>query len=131
MIKFKDEVRHKAEYEALEENNPELHDLAEDLAEWVMDNFQKDVVITMVDRTDAEQDYLYRDDEKYHKKKFKSPHQFHHSLDLRSWVFTQDEIDQITEYLNDKYNEDNYYDWTAKCHIVSNGIHFHIQFCKK
>lgn len=101
------------------------------LRDFCKEKFNKDVVITMIGRTDAEQDELYKNDSKYLVKKFKSPHQFWHALDIRSFIFTKDEIKQIEDFLNNNYNAANYYNWTAKCHNIGAGDHFHIQFFKK
>jgi hypothetical protein len=123
--------RLKKELKQLEVNNPELHALIIDLYKWISDKFGKDTIITMIYRTQAEQDRLYRYSQKYQEKKFKSPHQFWHAIDLRTWIYTEEEIDQIVQYLNDKYNSRNYYSWTAKAHAIKgNARHFHIQFIK-
>ena len=112
--------------------NPDLFYIVEDLNKWVQKTFKKKTILTMIFRTEAEQDYLYRNSAKYKRRKFKSPHQFYHAVDIRSFIFTKAEIGRIERYLNKKYNERNYYRWTAKCHEVgNNGMHFHIQFCMK
>lgn len=111
-------------------NNPLLM-LLVDLYHWVDKKFNKDVVITMIQRTQAEQDSIYGHNLKYKTKPWKSPHQFGHSCDLRSNIFTDKEIAEIEYYLNNKYNKDNYYKWTAKCHKISKGAtHFHLQYYK-
>lgn len=118
-----------AELGQLQTKNVELYKLATDLSRWICQKFNKNTLLTMIWRAQAEQDYLYRNSKKYKKKKFKSPHQFWQALDLRSRVYSKDEIDEIVEYLNKKYNSANYYDWTAKAHVVGNGaFHLHIQF---
>ena len=117
-------------WEMKEKNRPLLK-LLFDIRNYCRDNFGKDVVITMIYRTDDEQDMIYRDNPKYQKKKFKSPHQFYHALDLRSRTFTQEEIDELVQYLNDTYNDSNYYRFTAMCHNVGHGDHFHVQYYKK
>lgn len=65
------------EYKELCMHNPGLFNIIEELDEYVHKEFKKNIIITMIYRTQAEQDYLYRNSEKYKKKKFKSPHQFH------------------------------------------------------
>lgn len=52
------------EYNKLDTKNSELKQLLKDVQEFAWDNFKKDIVITMIFRTEAEQDYLYRDSEK-------------------------------------------------------------------
>lgn len=126
-----DSPRIKRELGDLRTKNKPLLKLILDLYHYVEDNFGKDVVITMIYRTDEEQDYLYRHSERYAKRPFKSPHQFYHAIDIRSWLYTKEEIKQMVDYLNSKYNQDNYYKWTTKVHEVGdNGMHFHIQFVK-
>lgn len=126
-----DSGRLKSEYNQLIEKNSGLYDLINDLCIYVKKKYNKEVVITMIGRTDQEQDDIYKEDPKYKIKKFKSPHQFCHAVDIRSHTFSADEIKNIEDYLNNKYNPNNYYKWTAKNHTVGLGEHFHIQFLKK
>lgn len=131
-IAFKnDSPRLKREFSELETKNKEFRDLLKDLNAYTNSEFGKNIIITMIYRTKAEQDYLYRNNAKYKKRNFKSPHQFHHGGDLRSRTFTQSEITQTVEWLNKRYNSTNYYKWTAKCHDVGSGMHFHIQYVKQ
>lgn len=112
--------------------NPELHYLIFDLAEFVKGAFKKEITITMIDRTQAEQDELYKNDEKYKAKKFVSPHMVGAAVDIRSKTFTPEEIKRIEDYLNSKYNTSNVFKWTAKNHKVGdNAFHFHIQYQRK
>lgn len=127
-----DSERLKGELNQLKTVNPGLYDLLYDICDYCNREFKKTVVITMIYRTDEEQDEIYKDDEKYKARPFKSPHQYWHALDLRSKTFTPEEIKMVENYLNTKYNGSNYYTWTAKDHIVLNGAsHFHIQYSKK
>lgn len=111
------------------ENKP-LMDLLLDLRDYCKTEFNKDVVISHIARTPAEQDYLYHDNEKYQKSPWMSPHQFNQAIDISVKKYTEEEIEKILEYLK-KYDEFNYYKWTAICHDVGHGKHFHIQFWKK
>lgn len=126
----KDSQRLKDEDKQLAVNNTYLHTLMSDLNDYTNVEFGKGIVITMIYRTRDEQDYLYRNSVKYKKKKFKSPHQFWHGVDIRSRTFVQSEIDQIVDWLNANHDAANYYKWTAKCHDVGSGMHFHIQFSR-
>lgn len=111
------------EFFELDEHNDPLEELVWDVAEYCAREFDKTITITMIYRTQEEQEDIYG--EKYTKK---SPHQFWQAVDLRSRDFTDDEIKQLVDYLNNKYDKKNYYDWTAKSHEVNNrGEHFHIQ----
>jgi hypothetical protein len=130
-VRFKnDSTRLQKEYTQLKSKNKDLLDLIEDLNKFSQKEFKKVLTITMIYRTQEEQDYLYRNSEKYKKRKFKSPHQFFHAVDVRSKTFTNDQIKQMVDYINKKYDSKNYYKWTAKCHSVGHGMHFHIQFTK-
>jgi hypothetical protein len=119
------------EFIELEERNKPLHQLIVDTCAYCKAEFNKDITITMIYRTDKEQDEIYKDNLKYQQKKFKSPHQFFHAVDLRSSTFTRPEIDKLVNYLNNVYNKDNYYKFTALCHDVGIGEHFHINYLRK
>jgi len=130
-IHFKDEsARLKQEWEQLDVKNEGLYDLILDLNEYTNKKFKKGLVITMIYRTQAEQDHLYRNSEKYKKKPFTSPHQFWQAVDLRSRTFTAEEIRLMVNWINRKYNKSNYWKWTAKAHDIGSGMHFHIQWVK-
>lgn len=133
-VKVKDENKDRLtkELPILMKENKSLYDLLFDLAEYLKETFKKDLVITMIFRTDEEQAEIYKDDAKYKAKPFKSPHQFWQATDIRSLIYTPEEIKSIEKYLNDKYNGTNFYAWTAKNHKVGAGQeHFHVQFLKK
>lgn len=120
------------EYRFLKDKNPSLHELMQDLIVWSTRELGMPITITMIDRTQAEQDEIYKNDAKYMAKKFKSPHQIAHAVDIRSLTYTPDQIKKTEDYLNEKYNSINIYKWTARNHKVGNGAtHFHIQFAKK
>jgi hypothetical protein len=71
----------------------------------------------MIYRTQKEQDEIYagtfRGTRSYDKNPWKSPHQVWTALDIRSKIYTEEEIYKIKKYLNDKYNSSNYYKTTA------------------
>lgn len=134
-IKFKnDSERLRLEFDDLRGKNKPLQELLWDLAAYTTDTFNKTITITMIGRTQKEQDNIYAGKERngvpYKDRPWKSPHQFAHAVDLRSRDFTDDEIRQIEDYLNAKYNQDNYYSFTAKDHNVGLGDHFHLQYYK-
>lgn len=126
-IEFKTD-RIKQEFEQLKTENSKLRALLVHLNEVVNARFEKNLTLTHIFRTQEQQDSFYKDSEKYKKRKFKSPHQFWHGADIRSRTFTSEEIAWIEDYLNGKYNTKNYYKWTAKCHNVGLGDHFHLQY---
>lgn len=124
--------RLKKELIELKTKNPELLKLLVDLYHWVDSTYKKDVIITMIFRTDEEQAQLYKDDPKYQAKPFKSPHQFWAGCDLRSSLYTEAEIAGIENYLNKKHNPINYHAWTARNHkIIGSVEHFHLQYLLK
>lgn len=121
-----DSQRLKDELVELYSKNVELHKLIIDLYKWISKTYGKDTIITMIYRTQEEQEQIYGKGTKK-----KSPHQFWQAIDIRSRTFTEEEIKGIEDYLNNKYNESNYYKWTAKNHKVGEGAyHFHIQYYK-
>lgn len=133
MIQFKNNAgRLVQELAALEQSNRPLFDLLQDASQFVTNTYKKDFVVTMISRSQEEQDKLYKDDPKYQVKKFKSPHQFSHAADIRSSIFSPEEIKGIEDYLNNKYNGTNYYKWTARNHVIPGGaFHFHIQYVSR
>ncbi len=126
-----DNIRLINEYIELKDQNLELYNILDGLNTYTNEEFKKNIVITMIYRTQAEQEYLYRNSKRYAQKKFKSPHQFMQGVDIRSRTFTQSEIKQIVAWLNQNKQRGNYYKWVAKCHDVGSGRHFHIQYVKK
>lgn len=118
------------EFNSLKTKNVHLYNILIELNEFTNREFDKGIVITMIGRTSAEQDYLYRNSAKYKIRQFKSPHQFDHAIDIRSRTFTDQEIGKIVEWLNKNNDQANYYKWTAKAHDVGSGMHFHIQFVR-
>lgn len=131
MIKVKDGLKRLVnEIWTLKRKNKSLLKIVFDLRDFCKKEFDKDVTITMIGRTAEEQDFLYRNSQRYAKKKFKSPHQFWTAVDIRSWSFNKDERLQLVNYINMKYNESNYFKWTLKFHTVGSGYHGHLQYVK-
>ena len=131
-ILFKnDSERLKQEYEELKSKNLDLFNILQDIAEFCFFNYGKYIRITMIYRTQEEQDDIYKNDLKYQQKKFQSPHQVWAAVDIRSKTFENHEIKEIEDYLNDTYNLTNYFQWTARNHTVGLGFHFHVQYVKK
>lgn len=135
-IEFKNNSnRLKEEFDELVVKNQDLYNILLDCGNFCNEHFDKKAIITMIYRTQEEQDSIYKDDEKYKVKKFKSPHQYHHAFDLRSSHLEADEIEKLVKYLNGLYNVGNYYKWTAKNHDIDGAgpqqNHFHVQFVKK
>lgn len=141
-VKFKnDSERLQYEWEELREKNYILVEIVEKIADFTGHTLGKDVMITMIGRTNDEQDNIYAgttrsDGRSYDEKPWKSPHQFDHAVDIRSRTFTKEESEYIEQFINSEYDTENYYRWTAKNHTVykedgtSLGAHFHIQYYK-
>lgn len=134
-VKFKNESsRLEREYATLKENNLDLYLIIEHLNERFQVDLGTDLVITMIYRTQEEQDDIYigktRNGIPYITKPWKSPHQYYHAVDIRSRELTKEEIKSAVDALNAEYNSDNYYKFTALCHDVGLGDHFHINFIK-
>ena len=111
--------------------NIDLYKLIDDLSKFVKDEYNKDVVITSIYRSQSKQDEIYSDNPKYTKKPWKSPHQFFHGVDLRSRIYSETEIKNMLLFLN-KHNQSNYYKFTAIYHEVGTyGKHFHINYVEK
>jgi len=129
---FKDDSpRLSKEYQELNNKNPILREIVDDVAAKVYKDLKEPIVITQIFRTQKEQDRLYRYSGKYKRKKFKSPHQFYQAIDLRSWKFSRRYIRKLKRYINKKYNEGNYYRLTFTYHAIKGNIkHIHIQFAK-
>lgn len=124
-----DNVRLFKEIKELRHRNHGLMMLLLDIRDYVSIKYNKDIIVSHIYREQSEQDFYYKDNERYKKKKFKSPHQYFHGVDIRSSIFTQEEIDDIVIYINQRWDNSNYYKWTSKCHKVgNNGKHFHIQY---
>jgi hypothetical protein len=117
------------EVKQLRTRNRPLLKLLVDLYKYIKKSMDKDTIITMIYRTQDEQDRIYGNRPRYEENPWKSPHQFWHAIDLRSKVYTIEELDEIVDYLNNKYNTNNYYKFTAMYHKVSGGAyHLHIQY---
>lgn len=131
-IKYKnDNSRLMEEHIDLIDKNRKLYGMLLELNKFTNRRFKKPILITMIYRTQEEQDFLYKNNTRYQKKKFISPHQLWHSVDIRSHSFTASEIEEIEDWINDKYDNSNYYKWTAKFHTVGHGKHLHLQFVEK
>jgi hypothetical protein len=138
MLLMKDNsARLKNEFDQLRTENNELWEMVlNNIVPYCKTHFNKDVTVTMILRTQAEQDSIYKGSvnskgRKYDEKPWKSPHQFWHAVDLRSRDFSKDQITQLNDYINGLYNPINYYSFTIFDHNVGLGEHWHLQFVRK
>jgi len=85
--------------------------------------WKKNITITELFRTQAEQDYIYRKVKGYNKK---SVHQFWRGCDIRTiGVFSNKQAKEIETFLNMIYYDSKHN--TAKFHDVGMGKHIHAQ----
>ena len=96
-----------------------------EIANFVKNNFDKPIVITEFQRTQAEQDRIYG---KARGKK--SWHQFGAALDLRVRIYTPSEIVQIVQFMK-KFEKTNALRLTVLYHDIGLASHIHFQFRPK
>jgi hypothetical protein len=125
-LKFKT-TRIETEFKQLEaEKNKALAALVYSLATFVSLELNKDVVLTEVLRTQEEFDKLYAATPVAKRPKT-SPHLFWRAVDIRSSIYTPDEIKRILAFLNAfRYIEGRP---VALYHAIAGNVaHFHIQY---
>lgn len=115
--------RERSEYAALATENPRLFDLVHDLVEYVFTMLHKDVVLTSVHRTPEEQAALYA---QAGHKVLVSKHFSWEAVDLRSSIYTADEIVGITNYLRSQYKDV----FVLYHELEGNTYHFHLALSK-
>jgi len=120
-MKFKTD-REKQEWGQLFEKNSMLYSIILDVASFSIREFGIMPMVTEIQRTAEENEAIYG----YRKM---TVHMFWRGLDLRSWIYTEDQVKKIEEYINDKY----FYDFrrpgkkVCLAHNVGAGMHFHFQ----
>lgn len=118
----------------LSERNQSLQEVLENLASFASLEFNKDVIITAIYRTQEEQDKIYKGKVNargvsYDANPWKSPHQLWEAIDIRSTVYNSQEIQRMLAFLNCfKYRQNQP---VAIYHNVGLGDHFHIQYQSK
>ena len=122
------------EFLTLKVKNPPLAQIMLDLVDFVRIEFHKDVVMTMIHRTQAEQWKLYEKTDGPKTKRI-SPHMHWNAVDLRDRIYTPKEKQKITAYLQSHYDGSNRMAklgngsrtcWIHK--IKGQAMHFHIQY---
>ena len=127
MIKFKTD-RQKSEYESLSIYNKRLRDVLDMVALYARVEFDKDITVTDLFRTQAEFDSLYAETP-VDKRPSTSPHLTQEAADLRSSDFTDNERNKILKLLSAVTYRDG--KPSALVHqITGNALHFHIQVRK-
>jgi hypothetical protein len=124
--------RIRGEWSKLLRKNAALAQVVWDLSVFVKDNFEKDVVITHLYRTKAQQEKFYGKGTKR-----KSPHQSWGAVDIRDYIYSKSEIAAMVDFLKfyDKWNDYRIIraskSRTVLRHNIGHGMHFHIQFLNR
>lgn len=122
------------EFQLLTQKNPALAQLILDLTDFVRVEFRKDVMMTMIYRTQNEQWDLYKKTDGA-KTKRTSPHMRWEAVDLRDWIYTAHEKAAIEKWLHKHYDATNQLAklgsgsrtyWLHR--IKGQALHFHIQY---
>jgi hypothetical protein len=131
MLKSKTE-RIRKEFEELPSKNASLAQLILDLNDFVSLEFNKDVVMTHIFRTQEDQKALYAKEAKQNKS---SPHMRWEAVDIRDWIYDAKEKKAIGKFLKEYYdatNEMNKLPSGSRTYwlhsLKSNAMHFHIQY---
>jgi hypothetical protein len=128
-ILFK-EATLKTQYAKLHHYNPKMCEILLKLQQMAESSYQKNIVITQIERGQEENDKIYANDKT--KKHRKTAHGVWAAVDIRSSNFNSDEISKIVDFLN-SYNAINSNPIkggnTALYHAVQGGAaHIHIQY---
>lgn len=119
--------REKNEFASLTDKNAKLKVLLEALDVYTEQAFGKEIMLTRIFCTPGEEDALYVNDPSARPKV--SPHEVWQGADLRSSIFTEDEINKVLTYLNSRYKYKNGALPVAFYHKISgNAYHFHVQY---
>ncbi len=130
MVDHRNAAALRTSYTKLHAYNPPMCRLLHKLEAHVESKYQKHITITQIDRSQEENDKIYKNSTR---PKRKTAHSVWAAVDIRSSDFTKKEIEEIISFLNDEYNGSNSNPLpsgsTAMCHEVpGHGMHFHIQY---
>ena len=115
------------EFIELHDKNRDLFNLIDALSVWVKSTFDKDITVTSIFRTEAENGALYANTPVDQRPKGK-PHCFWKAVDLRSYDFEKDELDKIVSWINTNYKNPNGRVTSFVHEVAGNTYHFHIQY---
>lgn len=123
-LRFKvDRIRD--EFADLIQKNNKLFLLLVELERFVREGLGKDVVLTSILRTKEENDALYTQTP-VDKRPKSQPHCTWEAVDIRSAVYTDDEIKRILGFINGSYKNKNGKP-AALYHMINGNVpHFHI-----
>ena len=120
-MRFKTEII-KKEWKKLAEKNPFLYQLLKDIEDYSIDQFNLVPVVTCIYRSQEETKRIYG--------RYKpSVHEFWRGVDIRSWIYTDEQLEQLVNFIKDNYEYDpkrpnkN----IVIVHNVGKGKHVHIQ----
>lgn len=130
MIEFKTTTE-RDEFATLREKNFPLVALMESLDDFVRTDLGKNIVVTEVFRSKADQERIYGAGTTR-----TSPHMTWKAVDIRDWIYEKPEKERIIQFLKDNFDEYNLLteiraakSKTVWLHAVGNhGMHFHIQY---
>lgn len=124
-MKFKT-MKIEKEYSKLSTYNPKMQSLLVMLDAWTRAQYNKEITLTHLFRTDQEQIDLYAQTPAA-ERPAKSPHQTWEAVDLRSTDWSKKQQDAMCELLN-KSNTNPGGKKTAFVHAIAGNVeHFHIQ----
>jgi len=89
--------------------------------------FKKPLVLTGIYRTPQEQYDIYKDNPAFIESPWKSNHQVWRAIDLRSRIYTPDEIRRLMEVFNSIPYRDGKKKTAVYHKVGDNSFHFHIQ----
>jgi hypothetical protein len=128
MLIFKTPALQK-DFETLKSKNQALAVLMEDLGEFIHANFGKDIVVTDLHRTRKQMEAIYGKGTKR-----TSPHERWQAVDIRDWIYDNQEKQTIIGHLKNTYDSINRLaplpsqSRTVLMHNMGKGMHFHIQY---
>lgn len=126
-MQFKSE-RIALEYQTLQQKNEKLWRLIS-----LADQFSKlelggkEITLTMIYRTQAEHDELYKDTPASQKPKV-SPHQLWQAVDIRSSIYSAREIERLLAFLNNFTYQGGQRKVSSYHMVAGNTYHFHVQY---
>ena len=124
-MKFKSD-RIRDEWAQLAFKNPGLFSIIEKLHDYVANTHCKEIMLTSIYRTPEENDILYKDTPADKRPKAQ-PHTLWAAADIRSSMFSQDEITSIVSWLNASFKNPSGKS-TALYHAIQGNVgHLHIQ----
>jgi len=89
-------------------------------------HFGRNIQLTCVFRTQAEQDAIYSGNAKYKRKPWQSVHQYWRGIDVGVNAFTEEQRIELRDFINNHFEYSGRHK-TCVYHNVGLGFHFHLQ----